>query len=330
MLKNKNILFFAPSFFNYDIEIENKLKKCGANVQRFDDRPSNKSLHKALMRINPKILKKKTHKYYENIMQANKGNHIDYVFFIKCEAPLEQDLKKMRLLYSDAVFILYLWDSIRNIKYFEMKKDYFDFIYSFDSNDVNHYSNIVLKPLFYLDCFKSANKKFSSIDLCFIGTSHSDRVKIINAILKNIEKKNLTSFIRLYAPSNMIYTIKYLLDLNFRKLAKDKYITKKSMSHKEITDIFSNSKIVIDIQHPKQTGLTMRTIELVGMKKKIITTNCNIVNYDFYNENNVLVIDRRNPDIPLSFLNKPYTELEENIYDEYSIDQWIEAIFKER
>ena len=33
---------------------------------------------------------------------------------------------------------------------------------------------------------------------------------------------------------------------------------------------------------------------MIGLKKKLITTNKDIVNYDFYNSNNIMVVDRAN------------------------------------
>ena len=64
------------------------------------------------------------------------------------------------------------------------------------------------------------------------------------------------------------------------------------------------------------------------MKRKFITTNKDIVNYDFYNSNNILVIDRKNPIIDFDFLMTPYEELDENIYYKYSLENWILEVLK--
>ena len=80
---------------------------------------------------------------------------------------------------------------------------------------------------------------------------------------------------------------------------------------------------MLDIQHPNQTGLTMRTIEMIGLNKKIITTNSSITEYDFYSPNNVLVIDRENVEIDLAFFETQYEKLEDNIYYNYSLSKWV-------
>ena len=47
-------------------------------------------------------------------------------------------------------------------------------------------------------------------------------------------------------------------------------------------------RCVVDVENPGQHGLTMRSIEIIGLKRKFITTNPDIVNYDFYNSNNMI------------------------------------------
>lgn len=94
-----------------------------------------------------------------------------------------------------------------------------------------------------------------------------------------------------------------------------------------VANIMHRSKAILDIQHPAQTGLTMRTIETLGIGRKLITTNTDIVNYDFYNEENILVIDRTNPVIPNSFIEHNAKEVSQQIYQKYSLNGWIEEIF---
>ncbi len=101
------------------------------------------------------------------------------------------------------------------------------------------------------------------------------------------------------------------------------------LSKKSLLDLYRRSRIVMDVQHPKQIGLTLRCLETLGAKRKLITTNQDIRNYDFYNPNNILVVDRNNPVVPKDFLNTPYTEVNKDIYDKYSITSWVKHILKE-
>ena len=67
----------------------------------------------------------------------------------------------------------------------------------------------------------------------------------------------------------------------------------------------------------------MRTIEMVGMNKKLITTNQTIKDYDFYNPKNISVVDRKNVVIDDEFLHTSYEPLSKEMYQKYSLQCWI-------
>ena len=71
----------------------------------------------------------------------------------------------------------------------------------------------------------------------------------------------------------------------------------------------------------------MRSIEMLGAERKLITTNAAIKEYDFYNPNNICVIDRNNPVIDKQFLSIPYESVSPELYHKYSLDGWLEYIF---
>lgn len=330
-MKNKRILFFAPNFFGYELQIKKKLENLGASVDFYDDRPSNSTFYKILIRLNPKFLEHHIHNYFTKIIEQNREKKYDYVFFIKCESALENDLDILRKTYPNAMFILYLYDSIKNIKYFDMKKRYFDEIYSFDLEDVKHDQKLKFLPLFYLDCYKKNDKRKEdlkySYDLSFIGTAHSDRPHIINQIRKDLINNGKTFYFRLYVPSRLIYLVKKFVNKDFRELDKNGHVTLNKISSELVSKIIDESNAVLDIQHPNQSGLTMRTIELLGMRKKIITTNYHIQKYDFFNLNNIAVIERESPLLDKSFFDNKYKQLDYEIYEKYSIESWVKCIF---
>ena len=117
-------------------------------------------------------------------------------------------------------------------------------------------------------------------NIVLIGSCHSDRPKIINNLLSQVGQKN--NYFRMYVPSKIVNIIKTIFDKDFRELKKKNIITLEKISSEEVSNIYGKSKIIIDIQHPLQSGLTMRTIEVLGLKKKMITTNEGIKKYSFY------------------------------------------------
>jgi hypothetical protein len=201
---------------------------------------------------------------------------------------------------------------------------YFDKVLTFDPDDARRL-NIFFRPLFFSSGVQKGEVLNNGIDISFIGTGHSDRARIIEMIKKQCINLQLKYFFYLYLQNRIIYHFFKITNKYFKQI-------KKSCFHFEHIDyddyikISENSKTIIDIEHPKQKGLTMRTLEVLGKEKKLITTNKNIKNYDFFNTSNILVIDRFNPVIDKNFVNTAYEPLPENIYYKYSIDGWLEDI----
>lgn len=326
-MKGKRILFFSPAFFGYENKIKTKMEEMGAIVDFYNERSITKAIDRALLKIFPRIFKRKTKEYYRNILSENRNKNYDYIFIVKCEMVSEDILKEYRTVFQNAIFCLYLWDSVKNIRGITEKFQYFDRVLSFDRKDVQKYSIMKFRPLFYIDNFKKELKTNNSYkyDVSFCGTIHADRYSIIKKVIEICRTKKLSYFTFCYLQSNFIYYFYKLTKREFRKTPISNFSFVK-LNSQEISNIVDESRVILDIQHPKQSGLTMRTIEMVGMNKKLITTNAEIKKYDFYNSNNILVIDRSNINIPDGFLTSEYQSLDKDIYRKYSLETWIKDI----
>ena len=326
-IKGKRILFLAPSFFGYENKIKDKMEQMGAIVDFYDERSVTKAFDRALLKIVPSVFNKKTSMYYNDILEACKNNEYSYIFVIKCDMLTEEILEKFHVIFPNSIFCLYLYDSVKNIKGVSSKFKYFHRILSFDRQDTFKYTEMKFRPLFYIDNFKKALRTDNKYkyDISFSGTIHSDRYAIIKEVIDICKKMKLSFYNFSYLQSKFMYYFYKITKHEFRCARKRDFSFLKASSY-EISDVVDDSRAVLDIQHPKQTGLTMRTIEMVGMNKKLVTTNAEIEEYDFYNPNNILVIDRKNINISDEFLLTKYIPLDANIYDKYSITSWIEDI----
>lgn len=322
-ITGKKILFLAPAFFGYENKIAKKMEDLGANVDLYDVRSVTGAKDRALLKISPKIFATRSQKYYEKIIAENKDKNYDYILVIKCDMTPENILIRFHKEYPNAKLCLYLWDSINNIPGVLKKFKYFDTLHSFDMQDCVNHSELKFRPLFYADEFcKELSTELYKYDISFSGTIHSDRYAVIKAVKKIIAEKGLNSYWFCYLQSKFIY---YFYKATKKEFADTK-ITDFDFQKKgseEIASTIEQTKIVLDIQHPKQTGLTMRTIEMLGMNKKLITTNTSIKDYDFYNPNNISIIDRNNVCIDDHFLESPYEPLDDALYKKYSLQSWI-------
>lgn len=327
--KEKKILFFAPKFFDYGQEIANKLESLGSVVHYFDEKPDNDFWTKALVRVNKKILTKKIQAYYSNIFKTLDNDSYDVVFFLTPESISAKSLETLRSSQPGARFILYMWDSLKNRKNVIDLLPSFDYKYSFDKGDCTRpEKDFIFRPLFFLDEYKTnrSGPSRNARDLLFIGTVHSDRFRLLLKVKEECKRLDKTVFYFMFLQSRIIYYYRKLTDKYFRKSNINEFEFT-SMTKTEILDKVNDSIAILDIQHPAQSGLTMRVIEMLGARKKVITTNKDIVNYDFYNTNNILYIDRDNPILNKDFFESGYKEIEADIYYKYSLEGWLREIF---
>jgi|SaaInl8_200m_RNA_FD_contig_71_882819_length_2690_multi_5_in_0_out_0_1 hypothetical protein len=324
-LKGKTVLLLAPKFFGYELEIKKELEIYGSKVFLYDERPKNDFFTKVCIRLNLKsFISKNIDKYYKNIIEETKNIKIDYLFLVNPETIDQKVIEYIKKLNPNIKVYTYMWDSIKNKRKSLDLLPISDKFFTFDSSDKEIDSSIKFLPLFYIRDYENVSKKKEyKYDISFIGSVHSDRYSIV----KQISKSKFNMFMYFFSPSKILFLIQNILYNEFRKIEKDD-ISFVSLDKKEIIDIIENSKSVIDIEHPMQNGLTMRTMEMLGAKKKLITTNKNIRDYDFYNDNNIYIIDRNNPIIDKDFINSEYQELDINIYEKYSLRNWIKNIFE--
>lgn len=322
-ISGKKILFFAPAFFGYENKIVKKMEDLGAKVDMYDVRSVTSAKDRALLKTSSDFFASRSQRYYEDILNQNKGKDYDYILIVKCDMTPESILIQMKREFPNAKLCLYLWDSIDNIPGVTKKFKYFDTLHSFDIGDCKRYPELYFRPLFFADEFcKPLSDKEYKYDISFTGTIHSDRYAVIKQVKEIAKENNLSSYWFCYLQSKFIYYFYKLTKREFSSASITDFDLNKKSSE-EIAKIVDESKIVVDIQHPKQTGLTMRTIEMIGMNKKLITTNSSIKQYDFYHPHNISVVDRRHVLIDQEFLKKPYEPLNEDLYDKYSLKAWV-------
>ena len=74
---------------------------------------------------------------------------------------------------------------------------------------------------------------------------------------------------------------------------------------------------------PGAKSLSTRPFEAIGANCKLITTNKEIQKYDFYNENNICVVDENNPQIDIDWIHSPFISIPNDILEKYSIGSFV-------
>lgn len=325
------LLLIMPRFFNYPEVITEELKGLGYEVDFWDDRPSTNALVKATIRINKNIIHKYIESYFNEFMKSVRKKKYDVVFLISGQSLSfsESMISELKSCQLKAKFVLYQWDSQENFPYIKSIQKYFDDCYSFDKRDVNENSNLKFLPLFYSKMYEKIGEKSSNdykYDFCFVGTAHPKKYKFIKKMSKQLKTVYPKQFIYFFFPSRIVYVYRKIRNKELRKARYNEFHFEPLRSE-EMNDIYQNSRCVLDSAQDGQIGLTIRVIESLGAKKKLITTNEDIVNYDFYRPENIYIYNKE-IDLDDVFFKEEYKELDESIYNKYSLKNWLEEIVR--
>jgi len=322
-LIGKKVLFIGIGFYDYDKAIKEEIEKAGASVDYFQEFLFTfKS--RIFLKFNNKFLDKSKIDRQKEILKQCKNNY-DYVFVIKGETLKKIFLEGLRNKNKNAKFIMYQWDSIRRVENYREIEGYFDRKLSFDRIDTLNEKDLAFLPLFYREIPRNKEIINEDIDVSFVGWYHSDRYEMCRKIAKFSQENNIKSFLYIFTGILQYTKIRYFL--YNKEENKQRIIQKKTLPYKEFLDIVNRSKVVFDLAHPDQNGLTMRTIELVARGKKIITNNKDIINYNFYNKNNIFIHHEELDKSFLDFLTSKAEVVDDLIIKKYSISNWVKNIF---
>lgn len=327
----KKILFIAPTFFGYYKEIIKVLEK-KYEIDYIEDIPNSSNIYKAVSRVKRNWTKILVKRYFtEKIKPLILEKKYDYVFIIigMTFSLFPEMIEEMKEIQNEAKFIMYQWDGEKNISFVKDIHKYFDDIYTFDRIDAEENNLYKFLPLFYIDKYEEVGKKQRrsyKYDVSYIGTAHPQKIKLISEIAEKLKKIYPLQYIYHYIPSKIKYYYHKILNEEYKNI-KFKNLKTKKVSFDKAMEIFEESKCILDAPQKGQNGLTIRTIECLGAKRKLITTNKDIVNYDFYCPENIYVYDG-SFDFNSVFFKTDYKEIDVNIYKKYSLNNWINEIIK--
>ena len=325
-LSGKKVLFFSPHFFGFEKEITAELIRSGAEVDFLPDRPFQSSLMKGITRVKRELILWYADQFYWKALKLLGCSNYDYILVVQGEGLSPKFLSNLRITYPNAKFILYMWDSFENKKSLLKNIEHFDSCFIFDPVDAKKYG-LHFRPLFYSGGLNKSDDAKYKYDISFVGTAHSDRYSITSQIEANLPP-SMTIYKYLYLQAPWMFWIHKIGNNAFKGARFDEFKFT-PINKSEVQHIFSSSRSVLDIEHPNQNGLTMRTFEALGNQKKLITTNTNILDYDFYNSNNIFVLDRKKaPVISAQFFTEPYIQLSDELNYKYSITGWVEEVLR--
>lgn len=183
-------------------------------------------------------------------------------------------------------------------------------IWSFDKDDCQKYHLRSNNQFIDHEMFNNLSNEIK-YDLSFVGLDKGRLRQLLDLKCK-FNEKNIST---------------YLYIVNSNKNSSDSYDYEDRISYKELLNIEANSRALLDIVQPEQKGQTLRPIEALFFKKKIITNNYSILEADFYSHKNVFILGKDNSNNIEEFLESGYEEIPTNILEKYTVKGWLNNFF---
>ncbi|MGV3459683.1 MAG: hypothetical protein ACO1N9_04420 [Flavobacterium sp.] len=210
-------------------------------------------------------------------------------------------------------YIAYLYDSSKRCKIDHLLDGLFDRIFSFDRDDVAQYGFLPITNYIYFD--KQPPKQEGFKYKVFVIMGIDDRLPLLNKIADAFDRTGVKyKFIIVgkHRPETLNPNIHYQKDI---------------IRFPELKNYLAESEIFLDLIREYQDGLSFRVFDALGYQRKLITTNKTIALYNFYNPENILILDKDNLQFPADFFEKPYQPLPDDVYHQYTLDAWTDAVF---
>ncbi len=242
---------------------------------------------------------------FQNIWYGDWKKHIkEFDIAIVFDRNLNWNIVKYIKLKNPKVRVIAWYWNIVETPFPKKFQNYCE-VWSFDKKDCEKYEYNWNHQFYFKDIILSCKK--IKYDAVFIGIDKG-RYNKVTEIEKKMNDKGLTFF-------------KYVVH---DKKSSNNGTYYSFLEYKNILDIINESKCVIDIPQDGQSGITLRVLEALFLKKKLYTTNTHIKNYNLYNKKNIFIEDIDDDSELYDFINSPFCN-NEKIVENYTFENWIET-----
>lgn len=310
------ILLISDYLYGYMDVAADEMKRQGHQVEAlyFDKKPLQLDKNNLLYAKSGlgKILGKnaKFNARYKVLKKVLHGKKFDFTLIVRPQrlnAQCHEFLKSISGKYT-----AFLIDGLSQVPEQKNITSYFNQVFSYDPGDCEKESYTFLSKFIPSEDHKKEGRlcDFQALNVC----SNDERLPILKKLaIKFLESNIQFKFILFSKTSN-------------KKLKLDFEIYKNKEDFDKLENYIKRSKVIIDIQKSGVKGLSFRAFEALGNDKKFITNNPEIINYPFYNPENIWVMNEGSLRTPMSLFTEPYQAVPQHIYAEYTVESWVKKV----
>ena len=238
----------------------------------------------------------------------------DYdIIIIESRNTFEYLLKLIRKKYENKRIIVWYWNEVteREMNPIYIKEKYKCEVATFDYDDAKKY-NMKFNDTYFFKIDR-INDKITN-DVFYVGIDREGRIEKIQSLIEIFDKNNISH--------NICLTTSPI------KKANPNYSYASRMDYKDVLKNIYSSKVILDLTKETQFGLTLRPVEALILRKKLITDNKNIKEYKFYTKDNIFILGEDDIENIKNFINKEYKEIEEKVVESYYFENWLKRLIE--
>lgn len=277
-----NIFVVGSPYMNYTSALCNALTELGHNVEfyelEFFDRTKLSRIEYLKWRFNKKCYE---YNYYKDKLGKLKKALIDsemevFVYFnglIRFEY-MNEDIHNI-LVTKNVKSIVWYMDAIKYCSQSNKMLHYYDEIYSFEETDVDYYRNfgITVKHLpigvdtkIYCDLKNKINDESKKYDICFVGNPTSNRLVVLERVAQYAYMNSLQMVVYGGYWTTRYKWKEYLRRYQFKSKFPNlyRYVVNRNITPDEVSELYLNTKICLNIHTSIHNGCNPRTFEILG------------------------------------------------------------------
>jgi hypothetical protein len=227
--------------------------------------------------------------------------HVSYLTLNVC--------KYINKINPNARVIAWYWNKVDKNTYPSLVKGNCE-LWSFDEENCKKY-NMKFNHQYYFKSFLENGWSEKEWDVYFCG-SDSGRGKAI------LDIYSLFQDLKIKVKFQVVYPKYY-------KIPDE--IKSSKISYEEVRKNIEKSSCILEIVRKGQSGPTLRLMESLYFRKKLITNNSYVISEEFYNPASIFVLGERDINDLKSFIECEAPEYDKKLLDKYDVMQWIENFY---
>lgn len=274
----RSILIAGPPFRGYLNMIAAGFKACGVEPSLLEWRYPKRNLAQEIMFYSSRnyrirLADKQDKANALALEKAVQERHPDHILVMKAVELTEKT--REYCMNAGSKVVLWAYDSATEFPIISRAAPQYDLVYTYETGDMEilsknctpHFLPMAYDPKYY---FRKDGKTEKDIDICFIGTidRHPQRKRLFAHVASKLKDRKIA----IWADSIHWYSHRHVGDFLMVGPRRNIQLTRKTLDHGEINDIYNRSKVCLNVHHAQsKKAVNPRTFEILGSGGMLLT-----------------------------------------------------------